>query len=68
MPMGTRHRLTGVLQRSPRGLLLRMEDGGGYSLDVDMPTAALIGRRVIVEGMRSGFDCIDVDFIGAASD
>lgn len=67
MPMGTRHRVTGRLSSSERGLLLQMDDGGVYALDADTATHVLVGQRVTVEGTRSGFDRIDVDWIGAAS-
>lgn len=66
MPMGTRHRLTGRLMKSARGLVLEMDDGGVYALDVDRDVRQLLGHRVTVEGSRSGFDRIDVDWLGAA--
>ncbi|UYY58019.1 DUF5818 domain-containing protein [Sphingomonas sp. S2-65] len=66
MPMGSRHRLTGRLARSARGLILRMDDGGVYALDADRKAEGLVGSRVLIEGTRSGFDRIDVDWIGPA--
>lgn len=66
MPMGTRHRLTGLLMESARGPLLHMDDGGIYALDLDRSAMALLGQRVTVEGVRSGFDRIDVEWIGKA--
>ena len=39
-----------------------MEGGGEWALDMDNPRAYL-GRRVTVEGLRSGFDRIDVEKI-----
>jgi hypothetical protein len=65
--MGTRHRLTGVLMRSPRGLVLSVEGGGTYALDAPSRALRLIGRRVVVEAVRSGFDRIDVERIDPAS-
>ncbi len=62
--MGSRHRLTGLLLESARGLILEVDDGGVYALDADRDARNLLGRRVIVEGVRSGFDRLDVDWIG----
>ena len=42
-------------------------DGGGtYALDTDGKAHKLVGQRVTVEGTRSGFDRLDVDWIGPA--
>lgn len=46
--------------------MLRLDDGGTYALDLDRNARTLFGRRVTIEGTRSGFDRIDVDWIGAA--
>jgi hypothetical protein len=64
--IGTRYRLEGRLNASPRGLVLRMDDGGVWALDTDRSADAHVGRRVVIEGVRSGFDRIDVDWIGEA--
>lgn len=64
--MGTRHRLTGILKDARRGLILEMADGGVYALDCARDARKHLGQRVIVEGIRSGFDRIDVEWIGAA--
>lgn len=64
MPMGSRHRLEGLLLNSQRGLVLRMDNGGVWALDHDRNATKLVGLRVIVEGTQSGFDRIDVDWIG----
>ena len=66
MPMGSRHRVTGLLKTSPRGVLLEVEDGGVFVLDTDRDTALLLGKRVIVEGVRTGFDRLDVEWLGLA--
>jgi hypothetical protein len=65
MPMGTRHRVTGILLSSSRGPVLEVEGGGVYALDLDRDAARLFGQRVTVEGLRSGFDRLDVEWIGA---
>lgn len=66
MPTGSRHRLVGLLLSSARGPLLQLDDGGAYALDLDDEVRNLIGRRVVVEGIRSGFDRLDVHWIDAA--
>ena len=48
MPIGTRHRLEGLLLNSKRGLVLQMDDGGVWALDHDRSAAKLVGLRVIV--------------------
>lgn len=64
MTLGTRHRVKSRLITSTRGLMVEVDDGGVYVLDADPDAAKLIGRRVIVEGIRSGFDRLDVEWIG----
>lgn len=66
MPLGTRHRVTGLLLNSRRGFVLEVEGGGAYALDTDRRAHNLVGQRVTVEGTRSGFDRLDVDWIGLA--
>ena len=66
MPMGTRHRVTGLLLNSKRGLVLEVDGGGAWALDGAGKAHKLVGQRVTVEGTRSGFDRLDVDWIGPA--
>jgi hypothetical protein len=67
MPMGSRHRVTGRLLSSQRGLVIEVEGGGVYALSADPGARTLLGQRVVVEGVRVGFDRLDVEWIGAAS-
>ena len=62
MPRGTRHTLTGTLRRTRLGYALEIADGGVWQLDVgfEWNLRAKLDRRVTVEGVRSGFDLIDV--------
>lgn len=64
MPMGKRYRVKGVLLESLRGPVLEVDGGGTWLLDTATSTQALIGQRVTVEGVRSSFDRLDVDWIG----
>jgi hypothetical protein len=66
MPMGTRHCVTGLLKRSARGLLLELDGGGIYALDAPAGAKALLGLRVTVEGVRTDFDRLDVEWIERA--
>jgi hypothetical protein len=64
MSIGSHHRLEGLLMTSARGLVLSLADGGVWALDTDANAKRFLGQRVIVEGVRSGFDRIDVAWIG----
>lgn len=67
MPIGSRHRVSGLLKRASRGFVLEVDDGGVWALALDRNPKAKLGRRVTVEGVRSGFDRLDVEWIGAAN-
>lgn len=64
MSIGSHHRLEGLLMTSGRGLLLSLADGGIWALDADANANQFLGQHVIIEGIRSGFDRIDVAWIG----
>lgn len=62
MPRGTRHILTGTLRWTPSGYALEMGGGGVWRLDLGIfwRVRRYVDRRVTVEGVRSGFDLLDV--------
>jgi hypothetical protein len=60
MPRGTHHEETGLLLREGQWLVLQRQDGGRWRLEAGSKAAALLGRRVRVQGTRSGFDLLDV--------
>ena len=62
MPRGTRHTLTGTLRWTRLGYALEMDGGGMWRLDIGWGWTARrnLNRRVTVEGIRSGFDLLDV--------
>lgn len=65
MPKGTRHTVTGILNWDDRQFMHRLDvTGGGYWF-ADMPyrTRHLLGREITVEGVRSGFNVLDVVFV-----
>ena len=67
MPRGTRHTLTGTLRWRRHGYTLEMDDGGVWRLDVGWgwKVRCNLDMRVTVDGIRSGFDLLDVQRICA---
>lgn len=65
MPRGTRHIVAGTLQWDQRNHTHRLDLEGGafWFVDIVGRTGHLIGRRVTVEGVRAGFNLLDVDRI-----
>lgn len=63
MPRGTRHQLIGLLLEHHGSLLLHVEDGGTWQLDVGRGARRLLGERARVEGIRDGFDLLAVEKI-----
>ena len=61
--MGARHRLTGSLLESRRGLLLLTDEGAVWALDIADERAGPCGERVRLEGIRTGFDRLAVHWI-----
>lgn len=55
-----------MLLRERGALILRRDDGGRWRLDADPGAERLLGRRVRVQGVRSGFDLLDVQAISHA--
>jgi hypothetical protein len=66
MPKETRHSVTGLLAWTDRGHVLHVEGGGVWTLDPDRRLHKWLGRRVIIEGERTGFDFLSVERITAA--
>ncbi|WP_082438924.1 MULTISPECIES: DUF5818 domain-containing protein [unclassified Sphingomonas] len=64
MPFGTLHIETGWLNENHGQLVLRVDGGRRWRLDVGPILAwrarRLVGKRVRVEGVRDGFDLLDV--------
>lgn len=62
MPRGTHHQIAGQLHNAPRGLELHVNGGGIWLLDVPCftPTSRLLGKQVMAEGVRAGFDLLEV--------
>lgn len=60
MPIGSRHDETGILVRDCNLLYLQRDAGGHWELDADDGAFALLGLKVRVVGVRSGFDRLSV--------
>ncbi|MGC4252655.1 MAG: DUF5818 domain-containing protein [Sphingobium sp.] len=68
MPRGARHVETGILRPGRWGYSLEMDGGGVWQLDIGGSARRYLGQRVTIEGIRSGFDLIDVHHIRLAGD
>lgn len=60
MPLGRRYVGTGLLLDSIHGPVLELDGGGSWIPEVDWTARRMLGRRVTVEGSRSGFNRLDV--------
>ena len=66
MLLGSSHDETGRLWRKGRWLTLHRDAGGRWRLDVDHGAERMLGQRVRVVGVCSGFDLLDVRRISRA--
>jgi hypothetical protein len=66
MPRGTPHIVIGTLHLAERGFEIHVEGGGIWALDAPRSARKLLGKRVWVAGVRSGFDLLDVEWIQEA--
>ncbi|MGF7151949.1 hypothetical protein FHS96_005617 [Sphingomonas zeicaulis] len=64
---GSRLRLTGLVESSPRGPLLKLDDCTRWRLAGDPVDPDLIDRIVLVEGIVQG-STISLDYIAAHKD
>lgn len=64
MPIGSHHTETGWLNDRDGERILRRDEGGSWRLEMGFVThwrtRKLIGKRIRVLGIRSGFDVLDV--------
>ena len=63
---GSRKRVVGILSHGQRGLLLTTNEDEVWILERDECGDDLVGSKVIVEGVVTGFDRLRVDWIGSA--
>ena len=60
MHKGTCHELTGILLEGNFYPVLRVVDGGEWRLEITKSWRHLLGQRVVITGVRDGFDLIVV--------
>jgi hypothetical protein len=60
VPLGSFHSETGLLLRQRGNLILQRDNGGRWRLEADAEAEHYLGQRVAIEGIRSGFDVLDV--------
>lgn len=60
MARGERTIISGLLLDDGCSLVLRTDDGGTWRLEAMQSHAGLVGCRVMVTGIRDGFDLIAV--------
>lgn len=65
MPKGTRYRETGMLRHNHFGYVLEVDSGGFWVLETwpMRRVGHFLDQRVIVEGVQTGFNILDVDCI-----
>ena len=63
---GSRKRVVGILSHGQRGLLLTTNEDEVWILERDESGDDLVGSKVIVDGVVTGFDRLRVDWIGSA--
>ena len=63
---GSRKRVVGILSQGQRGLILTTNEDEVWILERDESGDDLVGSKVIVEGVVTGFDRLRVDWIGSA--
>ena len=59
-------RVVGILSHGQRGLILTTNEDEVWILERDESGDDLVGSKVIVEGVVTGFDRLRVDWIGSA--
>lgn len=60
MPLGTLHTARGIVRREPHRFILAVHDGGEWELEPNRHVARHVGRAVVVEGVRTGFNRLEV--------
>lgn len=70
MPKGTQHIETGTLRHNHFGYVLEMDGGGFWVLEFwpIREMGHLLDQRVTVEGVRAGFNILDIDRIKRANE
>ncbi len=60
MPLGTLHTVEGVIRRQPKRIAIEVSGGGTWELEPSRLITRHIDQAVILEGVRTGFDRLEV--------
>ena len=60
MPLGTLHTVAGVVRREPKRIVIDVNGGGTWELELSRIVARHIDQAIILEGVRTGFDRLEV--------
>ena len=60
MPFGTLHTVEGIIRREPKRIVIEVNGGGTWELERSRLIARHIDHAVILEGVRTGFDRLEV--------
>lgn len=63
---GKRVRLSGLLARTARGLLLTTSNGEIFAIETEDEVVALIDQQVIIDGTMTADERLHADWIGPA--
>lgn len=60
MPLGTLHTVEGTIRQGPRSYVLAVHGGGEWELEIDRRLPKHLGASVTVEGVRTGFNRLEI--------
>lgn len=60
MPLGTLHTIEGMIRLGKRYYVLEVHDGGEWQLEDDRRLPKHVDASVVVEGVRTGFNRLEV--------
>ena len=60
MPLGTLHTIEGIIRQGQRNYVLAVHDGGEWALETDRRLPKYLNQSVTVEGVRTGFNRLEV--------
>ncbi|WP_425057410.1 DUF5818 domain-containing protein [Sphingopyxis panaciterrae] len=60
MPLGTLHTVEGIVRHEPRRFILAVHGGGEWELEPDRHVVRHVDCSVVIEGVRTGFNRLEV--------
>lgn len=60
MPMGTLHTIKGIIRPGKRWYVIAVHGGGEWELEIDGKVARYVDCDVVLEGVRTGFNRLEV--------